>query len=252
MKCMSGSLFLEVWRLDPLKGPSEKTGQPVLRAGCPSVCGVRSGSGPPWKHGPSRGLVDAEVAPFVPGSLEAAPQFSGALGTAIGWRTVLRFLSPSPGGSPVGFMSHCLVVTCSLENSCRQVSMCPGADTNLHTALISAAVPEATRRHRLTPISHWGPAGQTRGVEPSLCAGGLPFEASVLSGGAVPAVHHESRTLARQRASLKPRRGEPLAAPVPLTWCALSPLQLIPDTHSWFSAAFPRGCLGSPESAAFR
>lgn len=78
LKCTSGSLFLEVWRLDPLKGPAEKTGQPVLRAGRPSVCGARSGSGPPWEPGPLRGLVDAEVAPLVPGFLEAAPQFSGA------------------------------------------------------------------------------------------------------------------------------------------------------------------------------
>lgn len=121
-------------------------------------------------------------------------------------------------------------------------------DTNVHTALIMAtAVPEATQRHRLTPIqSLGGPAGQTRGVEPSLCAGGLPLEASVLNGGAVSAVHHESRTLTRQRESLKQRRGEPLSAPVPLTWCAFSPHKLIPDTHSWFSAAFPPGCLGSP------
>lgn len=81
------------------------------------MCGVRSGSGPPWEPGPLRGLVDAEVAPLVPGSLEAAPSFSGALGTAVGWRAVLRFLSPSPGGSPVGFMSHYLVVTCSLETA---------------------------------------------------------------------------------------------------------------------------------------
>ena len=31
--CTSGSPFLEVWRLDPPKGPSWKTWQPVLRAG---------------------------------------------------------------------------------------------------------------------------------------------------------------------------------------------------------------------------
>ena len=102
--CTSGSPFLEVWRLDPPKGPSWKTWQPVLRAGHPSECGAKSGSGPLREPHPLKGPRGRRGA-LCQALWKQQPSFM-VPSAAAGWRAALRFLSSSSGATTGGFTGH--------------------------------------------------------------------------------------------------------------------------------------------------